>query len=455
MLAVRELQSICDGRWRGDCPEGVVRLCSDSRSLQTGDVFLALRGVSFDGHAFGAAVADRAVALIGDTVGMQQWQGLDVPQLMVDDTLHALGHIAHAYRCSLVDTCVIAMTGSYGKTTVRSMLCHAFNRLGVRTHATMANNNNCIGVPQTLLHIPAATEVALIECGISERGEMAYLAGMVAPDLAVLTGLGLAHGEGLGSLANIAVEKYRLIEAMRGNAQGIVGDGVAIHLPCDAAIMNPATNVQWRLVKHSGIKPKAAVLLQWNGEQAHVTLPLPAAHWAADMALVATVILSWAANHGRKLNLTMVAESLTDWQAEPQRLCALTTDDGVTILDDVYNANPASMQAALDTLVALSGRNMAVLGDMAELGADSTAAHCALDVTGVDDLVLVGAAMHTLADQTKQCRWFAHTDDALCYLQGIDTTVINTILVKASRSMHFERIVTMFTVNKRNKQHAL
>ncbi|MDQ6975035.1 MAG: UDP-N-acetylmuramoyl-tripeptide--D-alanyl-D-alanine ligase [Mariprofundaceae bacterium] len=454
MLNTDVLEKACGGRWLGACPEGIGRICTDSRNLQQGDVFIALRGPSFDGHAFGAQVANRALALIGDSEGIQQWKGLAIPQLEVGNTLDALGHIAHAYRCELRDTCVMAITGSYGKTTVRAMLAYALNRLGIRISATTANNNNLIGVPQTLLSIPKNTDVALVECGISEAGEMARLSNMVSPDMAILTGIGLAHGAGLGSLASIAVEKYRLIEALRDHGLAIFGDGVAAHLSATATMEHDGKwgdekKVQWRLTASPDDKRKATVILQWQGNQARVNLALPAPHWAANMALVATVVLSWATRYGRSIGLSEVAEALAGWQAVPHRLCPIFTDDGMLILDDAYNANPASMQAALDTLLALSGSSMAVLGDMAELGSDSAAAHRMLDISGVDHVLLVGTAMRVLADRVADCHWCANVDDALVYLHNIKHTTFDAVLVKASRSMNFERIVAMLVAEKK------
>jgi len=448
MLNVHGIQQACRGQWHGQPPLKSGRICSDSRTMQAGDFFLALRGPHFDGHAFAAQVADRAAALIGDHTGVASWQGLDVPFLEVEDTLQALADIAHAQRNQLPHCCVIGITGSYGKTTVRAMLTHAFSRLGLRVAATKANNNNLIGVPQTLLEIAEESDVALIECGISEQGEMARLAATVAPDLAVLTGVCLAHGAGLGTEHEIAAEKLRLLEAIRGSEKGVIGAGVLPYLPADSRVIDTeGDGVQWTL-------DGAVCCLQWQGETATVTLPLPARHWAQNMALVATVMLRWAIMVQRTLSLTEIAIALSDWQAVSQRMQSIALPDGRLLLDDAYNANPASMQAALNTLSALSGERLAILSDMAELGVSSEAAHRALDLRGIDHVLLIGSEMHALAVITPQAHWFPDTEAAACWLSNSPFKKAHTILVKGSRCMHLEHIVTLLSAAE-EVDHAL
>jgi UDP-N-acetylmuramoyl-tripeptide--D-alanyl-D-alanine ligase len=395
-------------------------------------------------------VADRAVVLIGDHAGVAQWQKLElgVALLEVTDTMQALADIARAQRERLPHCCVIAITGSYGKTTVRAMLAHGLRRLGLRVAATEANNNNLIGVPQTLLAIAEDSDIALVECGISERGEMARLAAMVSPDLAVFTGVCVAHGEGLGAESDIAAEKLRLLEATRGDEQGIVGAGVLPYLVDAHAVFDAeADGVQWSL-------DGSLCRLQWQGETATVALSLPAWHWAQNMALVATVMQRWASKMQRTLSLTDIATALSGWQAVNQRMQSIALPDGRLLLDDAYNANPASMQAALDTLRALPVVRLAILGDMAELGASSATAHGALDVHGIEHLLLIGAKMQQLAAITPYAHWFADTAAAVNWLSHSPLMGAHTILVKGSRCMHLEKIVTLLK-SEEEFHHAL
>lgn len=454
------IQQATGGRWLagGALPSSFGNICTDSRSLQQGDVFLALRGPLFDGHRFASQVVDRASLLIGDQEGMRSWAGISLPKLEVRDTLQAFGDLAHAWRTQLHHTCVIAISGSYGKTTVRSMLAHTLKNLGFCVAATKANHNNLVGVPQTLLGLRADVDVALLECGISEFGEMQKLAGMVEPDAAILTGLCMAHAEGLGTLDVIAAEKFHLIEAVRPSGWAVLGEGVASKLPQSrlnhvslTMVDQDSAGVQWQL-KHQQLH------LRWHQTQAEVALMLPARHWGSNMALVATALLQWGEHSGHDFSLPDIAEALTGWQPVDQRLQVIAGQYGTTVLNDCYNANPASMQAALDTLVALSGRRIAILGDMAELGETAEAAHIGLDVSHIDQLILVGREMVALhhqfdgesmhfSDRHGVVEWLGKQDD---FFQSGDH-----VLVKASRSMHFEQIVKKLTEENMERINAV
>ncbi len=226
-MSSADMQSCTAGRWHGVPPQMIGGVSTDTRHLHCGDAFVALRGPNFNGHAFAEdAIQAGATTLIGDLEGVQSWQDIDVPQLEVADTLQAYGDIAGKWRAK-IPAKVVAITGSYGKTTLRSMLEHVLNRHGVRVAATHANNNNLVGVPQTLLAIDEQAEVALVECGISERGEMCRLAAMVRPDVAVITGVAEAHAEGLGGIVEVASEKAILLDYMTNEACAVLGDGVA------------------------------------------------------------------------------------------------------------------------------------------------------------------------------------------------------------------------------------
>jgi len=227
-LTADDIATASKGFWLTTKPSLVAGIGTDSREFVKNDAFLALRGVTFDGHSHASQVAAQASALIGDEQGVAQWKHLmETPQLQVTDTLHALGDIAAFYRRKLKGTRVIAITGSYGKTTVRSMLQHVLEHLGLEVSATKENFNNLIGVPKTLMHIVPSTDVAIVECGISECGEMERLSEIVQPDIAIVTGLTHAHGEGLGDLMGVTREKAKLMLHLVGNGWCVLGAGVA------------------------------------------------------------------------------------------------------------------------------------------------------------------------------------------------------------------------------------
>ncbi len=431
------------GVWHGGVPHQLTGICTDSRHFRTGDAFLALRGPNFDGHGFATGVADRASALIGEQAGSRQWRELTNSRLIVDDSLKALGDIAHAWRMQLAHTTVIAISGSYGKTTLRAMLETGLKAMGYAVAATRANLNNLIGVPQTLLDVPAEADLAVVECGISEVGEMERLAAMVQPDMAVLTGITAAHSEGLGALDGVVREKAKLLDHLNAHGCCLLGSGVSgllqangVQIPADTFALDQRKHdrVAWHL-------DGCDLEMRYRGELAHLVLKLPARHWAENLALAASVMLHYFERKQILAGLKDVAQALAGWQPVPRRMQILNGRDGMAVLDDCYNANPVSMQAAIDTLRALPGRHIAVLGDMAELGDESRHAHQQIDIDGLDCVCLIGDRMRALADLHPSAQWFANAEAAKQALSERTFSQTDTVLVKASRSMHLESLV--------------
>ncbi len=453
-----ELQRATRGAWQKGIPESINGISTDSRKFVEGHAFLALRGPSFDGHRFAEKLATRASAMIGDAQGMRLWEAFETPQLQVENTLAALGDIANAWRNRLNQTTVIAITGSYGKTTIRSMLAHIFTSLNRSTAATHANLNNLIGVPTTLLGIDKSTEIALIECGISEEGEMRRLSEIVQPDVAVITGLAPAHSSGLGGMKGVASEKTDLLRHLLPQGWCVLGEGVAKQLSQhdqtisrDAIDMDQsdAETVQWKLTGKR-------LMLSYREESAELELPLPARHWAANMALSATIALHYFNQQkvGAMPSFSKLVASLSTWQPVEGRMQIISGINGATIMDDSYNANPVSMQAALDTLVRLSGRSVAFIGDMTELD-NPGHTHRSLNLSGIDMLILIGNEMKVVRNDHPDAIWFATTDEAMAWTEK-NLKKFNSndhILIKASRSMHLDRIVRAMT--NREDLHAL
>jgi len=358
--------------------------------------------------------------------------------------LLALGDIAHAWRKKLSNTTIIAITGSYGKTTIRSMLAHTFKALDIKTTATHANLNNLIGVPMTLLGINKDSEIALIECGISEIGEMQRLSEIVQPDVAILTGITSAHTEGLGGLHGVAYEKSLLLKHLLPQGWCALGEGVRKQLK-DIQHDYIESFVDWKL---QGNK----LTLDYQDESASLLLSLPAPHWASNMVFVASIAIQYLQQQKRDVSLVKLANILASWQPVEGRLQSISGINGCVILDDSYNANPVSMQAALHTLAAMPERRIAMIGDMAELGDDAELAHKQLDVSRVDMLVLVGRHMHALHQQHPASQWFADTDALLAWLNEHQSmfTAQDTILIKASHSMQLDQVVSLL-VEQGNK----
>jgi len=434
-----ELQTRTRGVWHGRPPVEVSGLSTDTRTLMQGEAFLALRGSNFDGHRFGSEAGQcGASVLIGDAEGDAQWQSVGLPTLEVNNTLDALGDIAMAWRKQL-PAIVIALAGSYGKTTLRSMLEYALRRMGLNVAATKANNNNLIGVPQTILAIEKNADIALVECGVSEIGEMQRLGNMVQPDLIVMTGFTSAHAEGLGDLHGVIQEKGALLRHLTKKGCAVLGEGVStlmrehgVSPEVSFVDMDDATN---HSVAHWQLQDRRC-LLQLGGETATVDLALPAWHQAADMAIAATVL-----HYLTQKSIVEIVAALAGWQSVPGRMQCLSGINDSIIIHDAYNANPSSMRAALNTLKKMKGRHFAVLGDMAELGSASRHLHAALDVSGLDGILLVGQQMQALADVCDHAQWAPTTEAALLAIRDWQLHAHDVVLVKGSRCMGLEKVV--------------
>ncbi|MDX8382184.1 MAG: UDP-N-acetylmuramoyl-tripeptide--D-alanyl-D-alanine ligase [Ghiorsea sp.] len=454
-LTGKDLAMASQGEWlENKAAENVDGIGTDTREFQTGHAFLALRGPNFDGHVHAEQVADRASALIGDDVGMLQWKSLSTPQLKVEDTLQSLGDIAGFYRSRLLNTTVIAITGSYGKTTVRSMLEHVLHGLGLKVEATQANFNNLIGVPKTLLNIDMKTDVALIECGISEKGEMQRLSEIVRPDVAIVTGLSHAHGEGLGELQDIAKEKAKLMTHLSEEGWCALGHGVQAQFEKAACLSQQTTlsadnasSVCWHLKGQT-------LQLTLDENQVAMELDLPAKHWAEDMALVATVSLSLGKDLDQNWTLHDIGHLLASWHPVEGRM-AVHHMEGFTLIDDAYNANPKSMQAALDTLAALDGYRIAIVGDMLELGEETEMIHQQLELHDIDEVFTVGDLAGGLQVKNPHChiRTFPDVYDLEAWLVNNKfPTRTSTVLVKGSHGTGLYQVSKLL---KERGQHVI
>ncbi|MDX8397168.1 MAG: UDP-N-acetylmuramoyl-tripeptide--D-alanyl-D-alanine ligase [Mariprofundaceae bacterium] len=446
-LSSLEIQQATGGIWHYDEPDSINMIQTDSRNFQAGSTFLALRGPSFDGHLFADQLSHKAQALIGDQQGLKLWKDYSIPKLEVTDTLQALGNIAHAWRTHLQHTTVIAITGSYGKTTVRSMLLHLFQGLGLKVASTQDNLNNLIGVPETLLGAPENSDIALIECGISEAGEMAQLGAIVEPDIAIITGLSHAHSEGLKGLSGIIKEKYSLLEHLSSQGWYALGEGAQKQpqpLNCKGKPLDHY--VEWDM-------QGCLLTLKNQDESVSIKLELPAQHWGENMALVASIALEYC--RGKDVSIKQLGSILESWKPVAGRLKTEVGINQAHILNDCYNANPASMQAALYTLANLPEQRIAILGDMAELGDEADAAHSNLDVTHINQLILIGSHMKDLHKKHKDSIWIETTEQAVSYINTWKKNINSTdsILIKGSRSMHLERIVKILSIQ--GESHAV
>ena len=417
----------------------------DSRLVEAGDLFLALSGAR-DGHDFIAAARAKgaAAALVSQPVAG------DLPHVRVPDVLRGLQDMAVAARVRAARR--IAVTGSVGKTSVTQAILRALQLAG-SAHGAVKSFNNHIGVPLTLARTPHGTDAGVYEVGMNRPGEIAPLAALVAPHVAVITTVAAVHIENFASEDAIADEKAAIFS-------GLVTSGTAI-LPADnphAARLRLAasaagaqvldfgrTATAGRILDHRDTAQGSVLTAEIMGQPLQLTLGVQGAHWAGNAVAVLLVLAACG------MDLQHGVQALARYRPLRGRgaQMALTLPGGaITLIDDSYNANPASMRAAFATLALHAGRRVAVLTDMLELGALSADAHAGLAQPLVDaDVARVycaGPEMRRLFDalpKSRQALWCSDAEGLVPALLS-DLRAGDAVLVKGSNGSRAGRIVT-------------
>ncbi len=434
----------------GDGKRFIDKISTDSRTLKRGELFVALRGENFDGHNFveSAAKAGAAGAIVDST-----WKG-KVPEnfalILAEDPLQAYQKLAANYRRSL-SLKVVAITGSNGKTSTKDFAAAVLAR-GFRVTKTEGNFNNHVGLPRTILEATSQDEVAVWEIGMNHPGEVAALAKLAAPDVAILTNIGVAHIEFMGSREAIAVEKGALVEAV--DAQGTVilnaDDPFTASIAARARAKVILAGTTAGMIRASEISQSGSGTDFTMLEGAHrcrAQLPVPGLH------MVQNAMLAVAAGRVFGLSLEDCAAGLVAAPLTKARL-QIKEIHGVQFIDDTYNANPESMKAALRTLVELDadGKRIAVLGEMGELGSESERGHREVGETaatfGIDQLITIGdlgelIARAAQAGGLEKTTAVRSTSEA-AELLGEIAEPGDLILVKGSRSARTERVIEAF-----------
>jgi len=439
----------------GTAGVAVRRVTTDSREVLPGDLFFALRGVRFDGHQFAAeALAKGAVACVCDrnfhppTEAARFLRGSG-QALVVENTLDALGRLAKHYRHVVlpVSTVVIAVTGSNGKTTTKCMIDHVLGG-EFKGRASPKSFNNAIGVPLTLLSADADDRYLVVEIGTNAPGEVASLAALASPNVAVITSIGEAHLEGLGDLHAVAVEKTSLLRFVRPAGFAVVNVDRPEILPYLASagrtrLLTFGVDQSAKLCVTRRRADLYGTAFELEGRY-RVELPMPGAHHATNAA-AAFAVARWFGVAPQR-----IAERLQSFRP-PEGRTQLAEIGGVKLVDDAYNANPASVAAAVEALQgAQNGRRVFVLGDMLELGVDSSASHRRVVRTaveaGIEVLVAVGPATveAARASQSEPNGTQVYCcEDASIANEVLDAlvTVGDTVWIKGSRGMELDRIV--------------
>lgn len=434
----------------------VKRVCTDSRQVQAGDLFLALRGDRFDGHDFLKDVARQGVA----GVMMERDRAVaDLPcaAITVDSTRAALGRLAGQYRADF-NLPVIAVAGSNGKTTTKEILASVL-RQKFNTLASKASFNNDIGVPTTLLELAAEHEAAVLEFGTNHPGELAPLLRLAQPSYGVLTSIGREHLEFFGDLDGVIREEGTLAEMLPPHGKLFLNadspGAAAIMARARSAVVTVGLSEEadWR-VTNLVFEPAGICFAAQTPRSAfnrEFRVPLLGRHQAINSLLSIAV----AAELG--LTPEEVQRGLLACKAPKMRL-QLSEWSGIRILDDAYNANADSMRAALETLADLpcAGRKVAVLGDMAELGAHGAAAHEEIGrlaaFAGIAHLVTVGPMAAVMARTAQEAglasvAHFDKVDEAALSLKAY-LRPRDLVLLKASRATGLERVAEEIRAQK-------
>ena len=377
----------------------------DSRTVEPGQVFVALRDAR-DGHEFVADALSRGAAFAIVERPVRAEDGTELPCVEVADTHAALSALGRAARDRLRAQ-VVGITGSVGKTSTKDLAAAALASRW-RTHAAPASFNNEIGVPFTLLGAPEAAEAVVIEMGARFAGNIAALCQIAQPSIGVITNIGLAHAEHLGGPDGVARVKGELLEALPVDGLAVVSSACAATAGqlarSRAAIVTVGTEPH-AVVRVSDVQVgpdlRASFRLHSPWGEGTVTLAIRGAHQVVNAAQAATVALHLGAERDAVFAALASATS-TGWRMQLRESPA-----GIMVLNDSYNASPAAMMAAIESLVQLrvGGRRVAVLGEMRELGDWSDSEHArvgdALGRAGIDALIAVGAATDSLVDAAR------------------------------------------------------
>jgi UDP-N-acetylmuramoyl-tripeptide--D-alanyl-D-alanine ligase len=454
-FSLDQIAQFCGGSVvAGKAETGVSRISTDSRTLQAGDLFVPLRGENFDGHKFIQQAVERGA--VGAMVE-EAWKGTTPPGfglIRVPDTLVAYQTLAASYRASL-PLKVIAITGSNGKTSTKDFVAATLAKK-FRVTKTEGNFNNHVGLPQTMLAASADDEIAVWEIGMNHPGEIAALAKLTAPDVAIITNVGIAHIEFMGSREAIAREKGALAEAVGANGTLILNadDAFSETIAKRTRAKIILAGIENGSVRAGDVRQSATgseLTILEGAHRCRAQLPVPGMH------MVQNAMLAVAAGRAFGLSLEECAAGLATTPLTKARL-QIKEINGIQFIDDSYNANPDSMKAALRTLIELDadGRRIAVLGEMGELGDESERGHrevgeAAADLK-VDELIAVGATGAPIARAAKKAGLensvAVDSPEKAAELLGENALPGDLILVKGSRTARMERVLEAFAKRK-------
>lgn len=462
MMRIAEAAQVLHADWSGK-DVLFTAVSTDSRTLKQGDVFIALTGENFDGSQFvGGAAEKGAVAAIVNQQADGRDLAIKIPLIRVKDTRLGLGQLA-AYWRSRFSLPVIAVTGSNGKTTVKEMIASILRQTiadgEIKTDeqldyvlATEGNLNNEIGVPQMLLRLRQHHRYAVIEMGMNHIGEIAYLTQLAKPTVALITNAGAAHIEGLGSVETVARAKAEIFE-------GLDQQGTAVINADDVYAPLWRKYAGLRQIMDFGLHEKAQISAEYQVDPLRSRIKLKLPDGIAEVELhvpgvhnIYNALAAAAATAALGLNKTLITAGLENFRGVEGRMQKKLGLHHAVLIDDTYNANPASVRAALAVLAPTAGKKIFVLGDMRELGESAVDLHRAIGrdarKAGLDQLLTVGELSAYAAEEFgKGARHFNSLDELLNVVESQLAEDV-TVLIKGSRFMQMERVVRQLEIKR-------
>lgn len=439
-FTLEEIAVACGGKYVGDenlKHTAITSVERDSRMIKKGSLFLAIKGERVDGHNYIENCYDMgAVCAICE----KEIKNASKPYILVNSTLEAVKAVGKAYR-NKFDIPIIGVSGSVGKTSTKEMLYSVLSQK-YKTHKTQGNLNNELGVPLTLLSMPEDAQAAVIEMGISDFGEMTRLSDMVQPTICVLTVIGDCHLENLGDRNGVLKAKTEMFANARNNAEYILnGDDDKLYTITQVKGKKPiffgfAADNDYHAedIENNG-EGGISCTICFESTRFSVTIPA-IGNYMVSNALAAVAV-------GKLLGLSndQLIRGVENYKTVGSRANVINTNN-LKIIDDCYNANPTSVKASIDTLCNFTGRKVAVLGDMKELGIDEKKLHFDTGeyarLKGIDLTIAVGPLAKELAKGANGI-WYKDIESAESALTSL-LHKGDVVLVKASHSMEFEKI---------------
>jgi UDP-N-acetylmuramoyl-tripeptide--D-alanyl-D-alanine ligase len=440
---------------RGHTSSAACGISTDTRTLKEGELFVALKGPNYNGHDFLPEAVERgawgAIIQKGERFS-SRLSGGTRPFAVIEtkDTLRALGDLAEAHRARF-SPYVVAITGSVGKTTVKDMVAQILTRKH-SICSTEGNHNNLVGVPQTLFELRADHEFLLVELGTDRPGEIARLVEMVRPNLGVITQVTESHLERFGDLVSVAEEKAELFRALGSDGKAVLREEVVFDSLIRARTEAPVTTFGLSGaadVRGMDLHCDEAGCMCFRVVRAEMDVPVHLSICGRHQVWNALAALTICQQLG--VNTSEIVPALEAFRGGWGRMQRRRMQAGAWLIDDVYNANPASVRAAVETLAAMDARSrLLVLGDMLDLGAQTERLHRQIGREigrwPVDDLILCGERWEAYVEGAmeggmtpEQIHPFSTHEEAARYVKGKLRTG-DVILVKGSRATHMERI---------------